>query len=290
MKKIALLLALVMTLSVAAVASAAEVKVGGEVYYGADITSDSITPSLDFKLSATATVSDQVKAAIRFRPFAEDDVDGDGKIDKLDRFDQAYVTISKFGLPLSVTVGLNSVVNDPFSTDGFGFFSGFQGVNIKTDSFNGFTGQILLKDSGLGDLNNDVKLSSVVQGLLANYSASFGSFGLVAKPNEDKFDFAVNASVPIPSTPVTGLLEVVKYGDVDDKIDYKAGVSAEVGGISLYANYFTDVADKVDKDGKVDDAKITAGISKDINGATYALDLTNADDSTTFTASVTVSF
>ncbi len=300
MKKIALLLALVMILGIAAVASAAEVKTSGGVGYTLKYADGSLNfDGLDFNLRVDATISDQVSAAIRLRPAEMSFVTVDTA--KLAdpatalqafgsttthglKYDKAYATIAKFGLPLSVTLGLNSVFNDPFSSDGFGYTPGNLGmINVTTDSFSGFSAQVL---STVDKTVNAAAGSYNLKAGYLNYNAEFGSFGLVAKPvrvaADDKFNFAVNAKVPVPSTPVTALAEVISYGDSTQKLDYMAGASATVADVDLYANYFAQT--------NAANSRITAGVSKTINGATYALDLENADNKTSVSAGVTVAF
>ncbi len=289
MKKIALLLALVMILGIAAVASAAEVKTSGEISYTLKYADSALSfDSLGMKLKVAATVSDQISAAVRLRPLgfqgAKDATGLDlGLVNGL-KYDQAYATISKFGLPLSVTLGLNSVFNDPFSVDGFGYTSGKVGmINVKTDSFAGFSAQVL---STVDKTVNAASGSYNLKAGYLNYAAEFGSFGLVAKPvrvaADDKFNFAVNAKVPVPSTPLTALAEVISYGDSKQKLDYMAGASATVADVDLYANYFAQT--------NATNSRITAGVSKAINGATYALDIENADQKTSVSVGVTVAF
>ncbi len=288
MKKIALLLALVMVLGVASMASAAEVKTSGEVSYTLKYADSGGKNVLDFdglgmKLKVAATVSDQVSAAIRLRPLGfkgvTDAAGADLGLVNGVKVDQVYATISKFGLPVSVTLGLNSVFNDPFSSDGFGYVGGkVDMINIKTDSFSGFSAQVL--STADAQTENNLKAGYL------NYDAEFGSFGLVVKPvkvgTESKFDFAVNGKAPIPSTPLTAMAEYISYADSSQKADYMAGVSATVADVDLYANYFAQT--------NAATSRITAGVSKEINGATYSLDLENADNKTSFSVGVTVAF
>lgn len=300
MKKIALLLALVMILGIAAVASAAEVKTSGGVGYYLKYADGGLNfDGLDFNLLVNATISDQVSAAIRLRPseLTIPTVDTTKLADPTTalqafgsttthglKYDKAYATIAKFGLPLSVTLGLNSVFNDPFGGDGLGYTPGNLGmINVKTDSFSGFSAQVL---STVDKTVNAASGSYNLKAGYLNYGAEFGSFGLVVKPvrvaADDKFNFAVNASVPVPSTPLTAQAEVISYGDSTQKLDYMAGASATVAGVDLYANYFAQTNAATNR--------ITAGVSKGINGATYSLDLENVDNATTISAGVSVAF
>ncbi|MCL4516942.1 MAG: hypothetical protein M1379_15360 [Firmicutes bacterium] len=302
MKKIALLLALVMILGIAAVASAAEVKTSGGVGYYLKYADGGLNfDGLDFNLQVAATISDQVSATIRLRPSEMSfvTVDTAKLVDPATtdpttafgsttthglKYDKAYATIANFGLPLSVTLGLNSVYNDPFGGDGLGTVGGNLGmINVKTDDFSGFSAQVLSTlDKTLDATSGSYNLKA---GYL-NYNAEFGSFGLVAKPvrvaADDKFDFAVNAKVPVPSTPLTAQAEVISYGDSTKKLNYMAGASATVAGVDLYANYFAQT--------NAATSRITAGVSKEISGATYSLDLENVDNATTVSAGVGVSF
>lgn len=259
MKKIAVLLSVVLVLSLGSAALAADVKVGGEVKYTIEMVGSSNTYKTDWKLNASGSVSDQLGFVVGLKTGAA--------------LDKANFTLKNFGAPFTVTVGKGSVVTGRLNALEAGptNFYGFEGINIKTTDLSGFTGQLLL---------NPANKDAMVKVVMVDYKAPFGEFGFNYQPaqsSSDKADMAVEAKVPVPSTPVTGYLQYTKIDDGEGFI--MAGAQAEFSGITVYAET------NLQKDELLaaDDTKTAFGVSGALFGGEWSVDVASpkSGDSTT---------